>query len=994
MSTQSPQTNDAFVAMEQKWLAHWYENGIVDRYLTRNDHSNERFSFLDGPITANNPMGVHHAWGRTYKDLFQRFHTLLGKKQHYQNGFDCQGLWVEVEVEKELGLTCKKDIENLIPGDTTASIAKFVQLCKERVQRFAGLQTEQSKRLGYFMDWENSYYTMSEENNYMIWHFLKTCFENGWMYRGHDSVPWCPRCGTAISQHEILTEDYAQLQHESVYFLLPLTEHALPDLDREVSMLAWTTTPWTVPGNVALAVNPEITYSVVKLNDSGRQIILAESRIKDTLKEDHTVMTTVPGTALIGARYVGPFDHLERAQHAAEDQPKTFHTVVDGTDLVSEEEGTGVLHVAPGQGQEDYTLGKKVGLPVIELIEEDASYYDQLGPLTGQNAKERPGIIFSHLKEHEEGRFFYKTRSYNHRYPRCWRCKTELVWRVVDEWYIAMDKPSARGNDKRTLRERMIAVAKQINWIPGFGLDRELNWLENMHDWLISKKRYWGLALPIWVSEDGQEFEVIGSREELKERAVEGWDTFDGNTPHRPHIDQVVITSKKTGAKMYRIPDVGNPWLDAGIVPFSTLTDPKTGKPYYLDNPSEFQNWFPVDFITESFPGQFKNWFYAMIAMATVLEDHHPYKTVLGFGTLLAEDGRAMHKSWGNSIEFNEGANSIGVDVMRWMYIRQNPADNMLFGPRKANEVRRQVTLMIWNVFKFLNEYAALDKVTLTTLAHTRPTHPPAGLDQWILARLNQTTETARASLEAYDPRGYATAIEQLIDDLSTWYLRRSRNRVWLQAQSDEDRQSFYHTLTWVLTQLSVLLAPAMPFMSEEIYTRLTNADSVHLADWPDLQATEGDHNMIADMRLVREIVEIAHRHRKDQKLKVRQPLPGMEVFLPESTVGFRDGALIHDYTELMKEELNIKEITYTSYDKQEPTVVLNTELTDELIHEGALRELIRSIQAERKKLGVTHEQAVDLLIPAAFKDDTSQIQAAVRVRTIRHGEALQVSLV
>jgi isoleucyl-tRNA synthetase len=988
-ASEQPNPNASFIEMEHKWLEHWYKNGITDKYRHKNDNSKERFSFMDGPITANNPMGVHHAWGRSYKDLWQKVHNLMGKKQRFQNGFDCQGLWVEVEVEKELGLKSKKDIENLIPGDKQASIAKFVQLCKDRVLKFSEIQTQQSKRLGYFMDWDHSYYTMSSENNYMIWHFLKKCYENGWIYKGHDSVPWCPRCGTSISQHEMLTEDYAEVQHETVFFKLKILENDF-DTGIPVYFLAWTTTPWTVPGNVALAVNPEIKYVLIALDESQTQLILAEDRVKDSIKEKYTVLKTFVGKELIGQKYEAPFDGMERVKEAKKAHVDTFHTVVDGTDIVTQGEGTGILHVAPGQGQEDFNLGKKYGLSIIELIEEDASYYDGLGEFSGQNAKEKPGMIFKYLKEFENGQFFYKTQSYRHRYPLCWRCKTELVWRVVDEWYIGMDLPSSTGTDKRTLRERMKEVAKKINWIPEFGLDRELDWLDKMHDWLISKKRYWGLALPIWVTEDGKEFEVIGSEEELKERAIEGYEELEGKTPHRPYIDGIKIKSKDGSKVLTRVPDVGNVWLDAGIVPYSTITDPETGKVAYTSNPEYFKEWFPIDLVTESFPGQFKNWFYSMIAMSTVLEDTNPYKNLIGYATLKAEDGRAMHKSWGNSIEFNEGADKIGVDIIRWMFARASYADDMLFGYRRADEVRRQTYIPLYNVYKFFMEYSALDKVDCRKLNYEEAPKSENVLDQWILARFSQTTNEAKKAFLNWDIRSAANEYESFINDVSTWYLRRSRDRVWMQASSEADKMAFYETLYYVLVNLNIVLSPIMPFVTEEMYTNLTGNESVHLTFWPEVK--EPDMEIIKDMVYVRQMVEAGHRVRKENKLKVRQPLASVTLKVIKSAKpGVPEGR--EQYNKLIADELNVKNVE-VKMELETDTIeaVFDTTLTPELEKEGKARDLIRSIQGERKKAGVKLEQKVNLTIPEEYKDFEELIRKAVLVDTISYGPELKIS--
>src|SRR3990167_5319476 len=492
---------------EEKILEFWRKNGIFEK-LRKKIKGKKRWSFLDGPITANNPMGVHHAWGRTYKDLFQRYKAMRGFDQRFQNGFDCQGLWVEVEVEKELGFKSKKDIEKY-------GVAKFVEKCKERVLKYSVIQTGQTKRLGNFMDWEHSYFTMSDENNYMIWHFLKVCRELDWIYKGRDSVPWCPRCETAISQHEMLTEDYKELVHKSIYLELPILGR-----DRE-SLLVWTTTPWTIPANIAVAVDEKLDYSLVQGEKD--KFWLAKERVEAVFEGKPKIIKTVKGKELVGLKYKGPFDELAEVEKAAKES-ELFHTVVATDERImpiTTDEGTGIVHTAVSAGAEDFRLGQKLGLPMIAVIADNADYLDGLGFLSGQNAKKHQEIIFEYLEEREKNgeNWIFKIENYKHRYPACWRCKTELVWKVADEWYIKMDE----------LREKMKAVVKKIKWIPEFGLERELDWLNNMHDWLISKpNRYWGLALPIYECNKCGNFEVIGSREELKEKAVVGWDKFEG----------------------------------------------------------------------------------------------------------------------------------------------------------------------------------------------------------------------------------------------------------------------------------------------------------------------------------------------------------------------------------------------------------------------------------------------------------------------------------
>ncbi len=705
-----------FVAQERMVLDFWQRTQAFQKLIAlRRDAP--RWSFIDGPITANNPMGVHHGWGRTYKDLFHRFWAMKGYRTRYQNGFDCQGLWVEVEVEKELGFRSKQDILNY-------GVDRFVRRCKERVLRFAAVQTEQSIRLGYWMDWNDpaflrdlagrlardpqavitvegprgpltdtveqivarlglpelggSYFTFSTENNYMIWTFLKRCWQRGWVYRGHDVMPWCPRCATGISQHEIVTEGYREMTHPSVTLRFPLRERP------GESLLVWTTTPWTLTSNVAAAVGPELTYVRVRQGD---QVFYLSQGTLRMLTGPYEVLGTLRGAEMEGWTYDGPFDELE-AQRAA-GGPQAHRVIL--WNEVGETEGSGIVHIAPGCGAEDFALGRELGLPAIAPLDEEGVFVDGFGPFTGTPVSASAAQVFDNLRQ--KG-ILYKVEDYTHRYPVCWRCGAELVFRLVDEWFISMDE----------LRHDMIEVTRQIRWIPAFGLERELDWLRNMHDWMIRKKRFWGLALPIWECPSCRHFEVIGDEEELAARAVAGWEAFAGHTPHKPWIDAVRIACSQCGATMSRVPDVGNPWLDAGIVSFSTMQ--------YRTDRAFWREWYPADWISESFPGQFRNWFYSLLAMATVLEKSPPFRTCFGYATLLAEDGREMHKSWGNAIEFNEAADRMGVDVMRWLYCAHKPENDLLFGYTRADEVRRQFLLPLWNVYSFFVTYALLDQWT------------------------------------------------------------------------------------------------------------------------------------------------------------------------------------------------------------------------------------------------------------------------------------------
>ncbi len=916
--------------MERELLEFWYKEGIVDKYLNKNKSADKKFSYLDGPITANNPMGVHHAWGRTLKDVWQRFHNMKGFAQRFQNGFDEQGLWVEVEVEKDLGLHNKKDILNLVPGNEFASLEKFVNLCKERVKKYSAIQTEQSKRLGYFMDWDNSYHTSSDKNNYAIWNFLKVINEKGWLYKGHDSVPWCPRCGTAISQHEIESDGYKEVVHQAIYFKLPIE-------GRDENLLVWTTTPWTLPGNIAVAVDEKFDYSLVQ---SGKDKLWVLNDVVTKIFGDVKPIKTVKGKELVGLKYSWAFDGLPRVKKVSNDK---FHMVVATDELlmpINIEEGTGLVHTAVSAGVEDFKLGQKLGLPIIDIIDEGAYYLDDLGEFSGKNAKKDPKVILDFLSQ--DPRWVFKIENYKHRYPTCWRCKTELVWRVVDEWYISMDKPDDSG---KTYREQMVEVAKKISWIPDWALDRELDWLKNMHDWLISKKRFWGLALPIWECKKCGNFDVIKGKEELKEKSVEGWDSFDGHSPHRPWIDQIKIKCSKCGTISSRIPDVGNPWLDAGIVPFSTLPE----------------GWFPADLVSESFPGQFKNWFYAMIAMSTALKNTNPFKALYGYALVRDEKGEDMHKSKGNSIEFNVAADKIGSDVMRWMFVTQDPESNLLFGFNTTSEVKRRFYLILWNCYKFFIDYASL------SWDSTKQAENLTILDKWILSRINQIVLNSDQNLTKFDPFTASRSIEDFVDnDFPTWYIRRSRSRVGPEAE-ESDRNTSLSVMHQVLITISKLASPMIPFITEEMFKNLTGEESVHLQDYPKVEG-EIDEKLIKDMAVIRKLAEVGHAKRKEAGIKLRQPLAGFEVNVPKLDPGLEI---------ILLEELNVKKIEYGN------SLELDTKITSSLKEEGEVRDLIRQIQQLRKEQNLTLSDKTRIEAPnwpKAYEDQIIKSTASLSI--------------
>jgi isoleucyl-tRNA synthetase len=959
-----------FPAQEREVLKYWKESGAFEQ-LRKLRKGEPAWSFIDGPITANNPMGAHHGWGRTYKDLMQRFRAMQGHELRYQNGFDCQGLWVEVEVEKEQGYGSKKDIE-------TKGLEHFVRLCKSRVLKYSSVQTDQSIRLGYWMDWNDtellrrladlllenpaqqitldgpkgpvtgsveelvgrlgmpelggSYYTFSTENNYMIWNFLKKCWQNDWLYRGVDVMPWCPRCATGISQHEIVTDGYSEVTHRSVTVRFPLldaqggrrvdAERGLPE-----SLLAWTTTPWTLTSNVAAAVGAELVYARVR---QGEQIYYLAKGTLHMLKGEYELLGEVLGKDLVGLKYSGPFDELDPANrpggftHLKENElkrttdlsAKQAHQVIHW-DAVGETEGTGIVHIAPGCGAEDFELGREYNLPLVAPLDDEGVFVDGFGWLSGMKVAEVADPIFKSL---ESKGVLYKVSNYTHRYPTCWRCKTELVFRLVDEWFISMgevyDTPRAELSAEqkaRSLRYQIMDVVDQIRWIPDFGHAREMDWLRNMHDWMISKKRYWGLALPIWTCEECGHFEVIGDEVELKSRAVAGWETFEGHTPHRPFVDAVELECPNCHGHLKRVPDVGNPWLDAGVVPFSTLS--------YRADPQVWQKWYPAQWITESFPGQFRNWFYSLLAMATVLDQSPPFMQNFGFATLLGEDGRAMHKSWGNSIEFNEAADKMGVDVMRWLYASQKPENDLLFGYHRGDEARRQFMIPLWNAYSFFVTYANLDgwapqgEFDLDYPEGPRPESENL-LDRWVLARLNQAVAKVTDNFNVSDFYAAVAALDAMIDDLTNWYVRRSRRRFW-KSEHDQDKNAAYSTLYHVLVKMARLMAPVTPFVTEAIYQNLVRGTrpeahgSIHHTRWPRLEIQAEDENLLEQMGLARQVASLGLGARSASNLKVRQPLSKVMVFAASGRGLSSLRTLRTDMVDIIIDELNVKAFEY-----------------------------------------------------------------------------------
>jgi isoleucyl-tRNA synthetase len=888
--------------LEEEILAWWDEARIFDR-LREQNADREKWSFIDGPITANNPMGVHHAWGRTLKDVFQRYKALRGHDQRYQNGFDCQGLHVEVEVERSLGLNAKREIEEY-------GIAEFAERCKERVAQFAQLITDQSRRLGMWMDWPNSYYTFSDTNIEYIWRFLKEVDRRGWLYKGHRSTQWCPRCGTSLSHHEQAGEEnYREIEHPSLYVRFPLNER------EGESLIVWTTTPWTLPANVAAAVKPDAEYG---LRDGGWRLAEEGGEYDEVAR----------GEDLVGLTYRGPFDDLPPLQGIV-------HRVIPWDD-VSLTEGTGIVHIAPGAGSEDFELSRIHDLPVLAPIDEEGRMLPEYGEFAGLSTDEVEEPVIESLRERgllvEAGRI-------THRYPICWRCKTPLVFRVVDDWFISSDE----------IRQPLFDANATVEWTPSFYSKRMDDWLRNMGDWNISRKRYFGLPLPFYPCECGH-LNVIGSREELVARATGGLEQLQ--ELHRPWIDEVPIRCEQCDREVRRIPEVGDAWLDAGIVPFSTLgwqnPEPRPGGNATgaaagltgadLPDHEYWEKWFPADWVSES-REQIRLWFYSMSFMAVTLEGRSPYQRVLAYERVRDETGKEMHKSTGNAIEANEAIERMGADVMRWIYSEQVPSQNVNFGYGPANEVKRRL-LTFWNSVAFLVTYANIEAFRPRWGEHAAPEKP---LDRWLVARTDQLVAEATAEFDRFWTPGVVRAWESFVDDLSNWYIRRSRRRFY------GDDEAAFSTLWWALVQAIRVMAPVMPFLAERLWQVLVAEpcddapDSVFLAGWPD--AGEVDRTLLDEIQAVRRIVELGRQARSGSGLKLRQPLRRLV---------FHGASLPDDHLGEVREELRVKEVEQGDVEAQELVVrpnlpVLGPKLGKEL---GAVRAALAAGEFEELEGG------------------------------------------
>ncbi|MGH8978743.1 MAG: isoleucine--tRNA ligase [Acidimicrobiia bacterium] len=846
--------------VEPRVLRRWDDSHAFQRLRELRAGAPE-FRFLDGPITANNPMGVHHAWGRTLKDAVMRFHAMQGQSCRYQNGFDCQGLWVEVEVERALGFKGKPDIEAF-------GLDNFSRACRERVDEYAGVIAEQSKRLGQWMDWDNSYFTYSDDNIEAIWLFLQKCCERAYLYEGHVPLPWCTRCGTSLSQHEMLGS-YVETEDLSLYVSADLLDSS------GRALVLWTTTPWTLAANVAAAVHPELTYEEVDWE--GRRLVLsAASRVRLGLP-DSTVQRELPGAELVGLEFETFFPDLPA-------QASVRHVVIPWKEIAADE-GSGIVHIAPGCGPEDFELSKELGLDVITPIDGQGDYAEGFGWLEGRNAAVVAGDVTAHLRE--AGRVV-KDELYTHSVPVCWRCKSHVLFRLVYEWFISVED----------VREPMLAAAATVEWEPPHIGSRMDDWLHNMGDWCISRKRYWGLPLPFYRCDDCNELTVIGSRAELRERALEPELVDALPELHRPWIDDVKIRCRACEAPAARVPEVGDCWLDAGIVPFSTLG--------YFDDPDGWKAHFPAEWIVEM-REQVRLWFYSMLFMSVVLEGRAPYERALAHERVISDTGEKFSKT-GHMIRFDDAVAEIGADPIRYLFSRQPPAAEARFGFEAGGQMQRRLA-GLWNIASFFDTYAGIDRVVMV-----EPSTLEGQLhvtDRWLLARTARLVDVATAAMSREDTPTTVREAEQFVEEVSNWYVRVNRRRFWRSAD-DTDKVACHSTLFEALRAVTLVLAPIVPFITDELWqvvVRPFDEDaeaSVHHARWPVAAEAWRDEALLEATRTVRAVISSALRLREEAKLRVRQPLPAVTIVAsPEAR------AALEAQQETIATELNVKRVEF-----------------------------------------------------------------------------------
>lgn len=880
---------------EEEILDFWDAENIFQKTVTARSGA-DRYVFFEGPPTANAKPALHHLLARYFKDLFPRYKTMQGYLVERKAGWDTHGLPVEIAVEKELGLKNKQDIEKY-------GIAKFNDQARNNVWELKGHWEQFTRRSGYWLDMENPYVTYDPKYIESVWWTLKQIWNKDLIYRGHKVVPFCPRCGTALSSHEV-AQGYQEVEDTSVY-----VKFKVKGVDNTY-ILAWTTTPWTLPGNVALAVGEKLKYTKVKVGEEF--LILASELVGKVIGESAEIIEEMGAKDLLGLEYEALFPG------AIESDKKAWYVVP--ADFVTVEDGTGVVHTAVMYGEDDYALGEKLDLPKVHTVREDGTFDQNVDKWAGRFVKDKE-VEKEIIEDLNNRGLLFKSELHKHEYPFCWRCGTPLLYYATNSWFIAMSK----------LRKELQKNNEQINWVPSHIKDGRFGeWLKEVKDWAISRNRYWGTPLPFWMSEDGDVL-CIESYDDLKRLAKDPSTIGEDFDPHRPAVDDIILV--KDDKEYRRVPEVLDVWFDSGAMPYAQWHYPFENKERVDEGLS-----FPADFISEAID-QTRGWFYTLLAIGTLLgHKTPPYKNVICLGHINDVHGKKMSKSKGNIVDPGEMMTKYGSDVIRWYFYTINqPGLPKNFDEKELGAITRRFVLTLWNTYSFFVMYANIDKFDPDQFTNKKVPVDNI-LDAWIMERKEQLTNEVTEALEKYDPMKACLALEAFVNDLSNWYVRRSRRRFW-KNEGDQDKNHAYFVLWTVLQDITKLLAPFMPMLSEAMYQNLklsTAPESVHLTSWPTV--TPGNVKVLTDMQKVRELVETGLNQRDIAKMKIRQPLASFSIVEKEL-----DSQLI----DILKEELNVKEILTGSKE-----VRLNTDLTPELIREGLAREIVRNLQVLRKDSG------------------------------------------
>ncbi len=850
--------------LEEAILQFWKSNDIFQKSM-KNREGGKEYVFFEGPPTANGRPGVHHVLARAFKDLFPRYKTMRGYHSLRRGGWDTHGLPVEIEVEKKLGFTNKQQIEEY-------GIAPFNELCRKSVFTYIQEWEKLTDRMGYWVDLKEAYVTYTNDYIESVWWILKTLWDKNLLYQGFKVVPYCPRCGTPLSDHEVAL-GYEETSDPSIFVRMPLVDKP------GTSLLVWTTTPWTLPANVAVAAHPDVDYVTVErqLPEGGSErLILARPLVEKVFREEQVkIVETFKGKALRGKQYQPLFTFVPP------DKPAHYVAMAD---FVTTEDGTGLVHIAPAFGADDMQLANDQDLPVIMTVAPNGTFITDVRPWSGQFVKDADPYITRDL---DSRGLLFRVEKYTHTYPFCWRCATPLLYYARPTWYIRTSQ----------LKDRLVALNEEVNWYPGhIKSGRFGNWLANNIDWALGRERYWGTPLPVWECEKCHNQVCIGSVKELSEKA--GRDLSDLDL-HRPHVDEIKFVCPDCGGTMKRVAELIDVWFDSGSMQVAQWH-------YPFENQAEFEQQHPADYICEAVD-QTRGWFYSLHAIATLLFDQVSFRNCVCLGLILDAEGQKMSKTRGNIVDPWDVFNKHGADAFRWyLYTATPPGQERRFSIDLVGEVVRNFTLMLWNTYSFFVTYANLDKWQ----PDPKVTPKYSALDRWLLSSLNALVRDVTEAFETYDATGATRPIETFVNQLSTWYLRRSRRRFW-KNETDDDKYAAYATLYQALTTLSYLLAPSMPFMAEELYQNLVRTydpnakESVHLADWPEYDASMIDETLNRQMATVMKVASLGHAARNKANRKVRQPLAEVAF----SVGNLEERKAVEAYAELLADELNVKKV-------------------------------------------------------------------------------------